>query len=89
MGTYHNDLDGDVTVSYADGHLKLAFGNPDFSATLIHWAHDTFKAPWRNRLFDDGYVTFDLDALGKVRSLTLAGNGQRFTRAPKQTPKKR
>ncbi|MGH8127878.1 MAG: serine hydrolase, partial [Gammaproteobacteria bacterium] len=87
-GTYHNNFYGKVEVSYTKGRLELAFGNPDFSATLIPWNHDTFKAPWHDRLFGDGYVTFDLDALGNVQNLKLAGLAQRFTRVPKKSPAK-
>lgn len=81
-GTYRNDFYGDVKVSLARGKLELAFGNPDFSATLVPWDHDTFQAPWRERLFGNGYVTFDLDALGGVKDLRLAGVNQRFERIP-------
>lgn len=88
-GTYHNNFYGNVKVAFDHGKLKLAFGNPQFSATLIHWAHDTFKAPWRDRLFGDGYVTFDLDALGKVEDLKLAGVGQRFDRVPPKPASKK
>ena len=88
-GTYHNNFYGNVKVAFDHGKLKLAFGNPQFSATLIHWAHDTFKAPWRDPLFGDGYVTFDLDALGKVEDLKLAGVGQRFDRVPPKPASKK
>lgn len=81
-GTYHNDLIGDVTVAYVGGHLKLAFGNPEFSATLKPWVHDTFQAPWRNPSYGKGYATFHLDALGRVASLRVAGLGAEFVRMP-------
>ncbi|MGH8427488.1 MAG: serine hydrolase [Gammaproteobacteria bacterium] len=87
-GTYHDDLDGDVTVSWKDHHLVLAFGNPDFTATLIHWAHDTFKAPWHNRVYGNDYVTFYLDALGRVQAFKIAGVPEIFTRVHEQTPAK-
>lgn len=81
-GVYHNELDGDVTVSLVNNHLVLAFGNPDFSATLIPWDHDTFQAPWHNPLYGDGYVSFDLDALARPRALGFAGVPDRFMRVP-------
>jgi len=88
-GTYHNDFYGNVTVTFDKGSLRLAFGNPDFSATLVPWNHDTFQAPWKDRLFGKGYITFDLDALGDVADLKLAGVGERFGRVPPKSDSKK
>ncbi|MGH8275033.1 MAG: serine hydrolase [Gammaproteobacteria bacterium] len=82
-GIYRNEFIGNVTVTYKDGKLMLAFGNPAFTATLIPWAHDTFKAPWRDPVYGDSYATFALDAFGRAGTLTFAGVPYRFMRAAK------
>jgi CubicO group peptidase (beta-lactamase class C family) len=81
-GTYHNDLIGDIKVTYENGHLKLTFGNPEFSGTLIPWAHDTFQVPWNNQLYGNGYVTFEIDALEQVNSAHFFGMEGLFIRKP-------
>ncbi|HEX5313902.1 MAG TPA: serine hydrolase, partial [Gammaproteobacteria bacterium] len=79
-GRYRNQFVGDVTVAYRNDALVLAFGNPAFTATLVPGAHDTFKAPWRDRVYGDSWVSFDLDALGHAEALRFAGIPYEFTR---------
>jgi CubicO group peptidase (beta-lactamase class C family) len=69
-GTYRNDLYGDVKVTYDAGKLSLRYG-PAFTGELAHWHYDTF----RGRFFAAGdakvFVTFALNAQGKLETLTL------------------
>jgi CubicO group peptidase (beta-lactamase class C family) len=73
-GTYRNDLYGDVTVTSNNGKLHLRFG-PAFTGDLEHWHYDTFRA----RFFAAGdakiFVTFALNAQGKLDNLTLGMPG--------------
>jgi len=73
-GTYRNDLYGDVKVAFNNGKLNLRFG-PAFTGDLEHWHYDTFRA----RFFAAGdakvFVTFALNAQGKLDTLTLGMPG--------------
>lgn len=73
-GTYRNDLYGDVKVVHDNGKLNLRFG-PAFTGDLEHWHYDTFRA----RFFAAGdakiFVTFALNAQGKLDTLTLGMPG--------------
>jgi hypothetical protein len=73
-GTYRNDLYVDVTVTSNNGKLHLRFG-PAFTGDLEHWHYDTFRA----RFFAAGdakiFVTFALNAQGKLDNLTLGMPG--------------
>src|SRR5687768_15918990 len=69
-GTYRNDLYGDVKLAFSNGKLNLRYG-PAFTGDLEHWHYDTFRA----RFFAAGdakiFVTFALNAQGKLETLVL------------------
>jgi CubicO group peptidase (beta-lactamase class C family) len=69
-GTYRNDLYGEVKVTQNNSRLNLRYG-PTFTSDLEHWHYDTFRA----RFFAAGdakiFVTFALNAQGKVDTLAL------------------
>jgi CubicO group peptidase (beta-lactamase class C family) len=66
-GTYHDDLYLDGTVRLEDGRLVLQFwGDPEMTADLEHWHHDTFRAVWRNRAMREEFVEFVPGADGTV-----------------------
>ncbi|HET9478407.1 MAG TPA: serine hydrolase [Pyrinomonadaceae bacterium] len=69
-GTYRNDLYGDVKIGFTNGKLNLRYG-PTFTGELEHWHFDTF----RTRFFAAGdakiFVTFALNAQGKLETLVL------------------
>ena len=69
-GTYRNELYGDVKVTYANSKLNVRYG-PSFTSDLEHWHYDTFRA----RFFAAGdakvFVTFALNAQGKIETLVL------------------
>jgi hypothetical protein len=73
-GTYRNDLYGDVNLTNNDTKLNFRFG-PAFTSDLEHWHYDTFRA----RFFAAGdakvFVTFALNAQGKVETLVLGMPG--------------
>lgn len=85
-GTYRNDLYGDVKVTNNDAKLNFRFG-PAFTSDLEHWHYDTFRA----RFFAAGdskiFVTFALNAQGKVDTLVLGMPGMAdypFKRVPEK-----
>lgn len=58
--TYRAPLLGDLTVSAADGKLRVALGALTGSAT--HWRNDGFLVAWDNRSYGSNLLTFSLDA---------------------------
>lgn len=70
IGTYRNDLYGDVKVTDDNGKLRVAFG-PAFQSTLEHWHYDTFRATFVTSGVSKTFVSFGLNAQGKVDTLTL------------------
>ena len=85
-GTYRNDLYGDVKVIHEAGKLSMRYG-PAFTGDLSHWHYDTFRA----RFFAAGdakvFVTFALNAQGKLDTLTLGLPGMAdypFKRVPEK-----
>jgi CubicO group peptidase (beta-lactamase class C family) len=69
-GTYKNDLYGDVKVTHEGGKLKLRFGLA-FTGDMEHWHYDTFRAKFVAAGGSNAFVTFALNAQGKIETLTL------------------
>jgi len=84
VGTYRNDLYGDVKVTNENDKLKLGFGSA-FSSGLEHWHYDTFRAKFVAAGVTNAYVSFALNAQGKTETVTLNLPGVAdypFKRAP-------
>jgi len=69
-GTYKNDLYGEVKVTHENGKLAVRFG-PAFMSVLEHWHYDTFRARFVAAGVTNAYLTFALNAQGKIDTLTL------------------
>ena len=85
-GTYRNDLYGDVKVTNNDAKLNFRFG-PAFTSDLEHWHYDTFRARFLAAGDAKTFVTFALNAQGKVDTLTLGMPGMSdypFKRIPEK-----
>ena len=72
VGVYADSLYGDAKVRSEGGKLHLAYGRT-FDGELEHWHHDTFRATWKNRMQGRSFVTFALDADGKVKGVDVEG----------------
>ncbi|MCM3904442.1 MAG: serine hydrolase, partial [Pyrinomonadaceae bacterium] len=70
-GTYKNDLYGDVKVTNDASKLNLRFG-PAFTGDLEHWHYDTFRTKFVAAGGATAYVTFALNAQGKIDNVTLS-----------------
>jgi Domain of unknown function (DUF3471) len=70
-GTYRNDLYGEVKVNYESGRLSLRFG-PAFTSDLEHWHYDTFRAKFVTAGRANAYVTFSLNAQGRIEDVKLS-----------------
>jgi CubicO group peptidase (beta-lactamase class C family) len=79
VGTYTDTLQGDATVRSEGSGLVFQYGK--LIADLAHWQYDTFQAVWRQRRLGKSYITFTLDADGKVDELKVDGLAD-FQRKP-------
>ena len=72
-GTWRDAWAGDVAIAQQDGKLRMRFAHsPLLSGTLQHWQHDTFLVKWDDRTLNgDAFVTFSLDADGRVREARM------------------
>lgn len=66
-GDYEDGWYGKVTMGVENGGLVLRMTHsPALVADLRHWQYDTFRAVFREATTPDAYVTFALDAQGRV-----------------------
>lgn len=82
-GTYNSEMYGDLEIKFEDGKLTAHFG-PNFSGVLGHWNYNTFQATWRDPVMGKAFMDFDLNARGKIDTLSFGPMGD-FKRMP---PKK-
>ena len=63
---------GPIAITEAGGKLRIDFRQtPGMAGTLTHWQYDTFRADWDDASIEPAYVTFALDAAGKVDRITM------------------
>ena len=71
-GRYNDPWYGTITISEDRGNLTVAFPNrPAMKARLDHWQYDTFRTVFADKSIEPAYVTFSLDADGKVDRITM------------------
>lgn len=71
-GTYRDAWYGAIAITQARGKLRIDFTKtPNMAGTLTHWQYDTFRADWDDTSLEPAYVTFALDADGKVARITM------------------
>ncbi|MDA3915149.1 serine hydrolase [Oleiagrimonas sp.] len=72
-GTYRDPWYGNVVIRKKAGHLVMQFSHTrQLLGDLEHWQHDTFVVHWRDRSLNaDAFVTFALDADGRVREMRM------------------
>jgi CubicO group peptidase (beta-lactamase class C family) len=82
-GVYADSMYGDVRVRAANNALHIDRG-PAFQGELEHWHFDTFRSKWAAEMLGRSFVTFRLNAAGKVDELVLDMGGQpvAFKRRP-------
>ncbi|MGH9897627.1 MAG: serine hydrolase [Pyrinomonadaceae bacterium] len=69
-GSYKNDLYDEVKITHENGKLSLRFG-PAFTSDLEHWNYDTFRARFWAAGVVTAYITFSLNAQGKIEAVTF------------------
>jgi CubicO group peptidase (beta-lactamase class C family) len=71
-GDYADAWYGPIAISERDGKLRIDFRQtPNMAGALTHWQYDTFRADWDDASLEPAYVTFALDAEGKVERITM------------------
>jgi CubicO group peptidase (beta-lactamase class C family) len=71
-GTYADPWYGNIEVAATDGKLTIDFkSTPRMGGTLEHWQYDTFMTRFDDKTIEPAYVTFSLDADGKVDRITM------------------
>jgi CubicO group peptidase (beta-lactamase class C family) len=71
-GIFSDPWYGNIEITAADGTLRIDFkSTPRMTATLEHWQYDTFVTRFDDRAIEPAYVTFNLDADGKIDHITM------------------
>lgn len=76
-GDYADNWYGPIAVAFDKGTgdkqgLRIDFKQtPNMAGTLEHHQYDTFIARWDDEAIEPAYVTFNLDAEGKVTRITM------------------
>jgi len=72
IGQYRSPVYGTFTVSREGSALHVRYGT-GFRGPLEHWHYDTFRAVWEARWRGTSPATFQIDARGRVASVTTSG----------------
>ena len=71
-GTYADPWYGNIQVAMAGGKLAIDFkSTPRMAGTLEHWQYDSFITRFDDKTIEPAYVTFSLDAEGRVDRVTM------------------
>jgi CubicO group peptidase (beta-lactamase class C family) len=71
-GTYADPWYGNIEVAEANGRLTIDFkSTPRTGGVLEHWQFDSFVTRFDDKSIEPAYVTFGLDARGKVDRVTM------------------
>lgn len=71
-GTYRDAWYGEVAVTGGADGLRIDFKTtPRMAGRLVHWQYDTFVTRFDDKAIEPAYVTFALDAEGKVARVSM------------------
>ena len=71
-GDYVDKWYGNIAVRGDKSRLTIDFkSTPRMNGTLEHWQYDTFVTRFADKTIEPAYVTFGLDADGKVERVTM------------------
>lgn len=71
-GRYSDSWYGPIAITEEKGVLRIDFTRtPGMTGRLEHAQHDTFRTVWDDATIEPAYLTFALDAEGKVDRITL------------------
>jgi CubicO group peptidase (beta-lactamase class C family) len=70
-GTFVDPWYGNIEIGQRDGKLTVDFkSTPRMSGTLEHWQYDSFVTRFDDKSIEPAYLTFALDADGKVEHIS-------------------
>jgi hypothetical protein len=71
-GDYVDPWYGPISIRDEGGKLRIDFKQtPRMTGTLEHWQYDSFRTVWDDKAIEPAYVTFGLDADGKIERVTM------------------
>ncbi|WP_232328568.1 MULTISPECIES: serine hydrolase [Sphingomonas] len=71
-GDYVDPWYGPISIRNDGGKLRIDFKQtPRMTGTLEHWQYDSFRTVWDDKAIEPAYVTFSLDADGKIERITM------------------
>jgi CubicO group peptidase (beta-lactamase class C family) len=71
-GIYADPWYGNIEIAQTNGKLTIDFkSTPRMAGTLEHWQYDSFVTRFEDKTIEPAYVTFGLDADGKVGRITM------------------
>ena len=71
-GGFSDPWYGRIDIAEQGGNLVVTFPQaPGLTATLEHWQYDTFRTRFSDPVMEPAYVTFQLDAQGRVDRITM------------------
>ncbi|MGZ8310937.1 MAG: serine hydrolase [Allosphingosinicella sp.] len=71
-GDFADPWYGTINIREANGALEVTFPHSlGLKATLEHWQYDTFRTRFNDTNMEPAYVTFQLDANGRVDRITM------------------
>lgn len=71
-GTYADAWYGNVEIDHTASGLRIDFkSTPRMGGPLEHWQYDTFITRFEDKTIEPAYVSFALDADGKVERVTM------------------
>jgi CubicO group peptidase (beta-lactamase class C family) len=72
VGTYADPWYGNIEVAQSNGSLTIDFkSTPRMGGKLEHWQYDSFVTRFDDKTIEPTYVTFGLNADGKVERITM------------------
>jgi hypothetical protein len=72
VGTYAEPWYGNIEVGQTNEKLTIDFkSTPRMAGILDHWQYNTFVTRFDDKAIEPAYVTFNLDADGKVDQITM------------------
>jgi hypothetical protein len=76
-GRYRDPWYGDIVVAATPKGLTIDFtSTPRMAGRLEHWQYDSFVTAFDDKAIEPAYVTFALDAEGKVTGVTMKAVSQ-------------
>ncbi|HRI19379.1 MAG TPA: serine hydrolase [Panacibacter sp.] len=71
-GKYNSSIYGDAAIVYKNDSLILEFPN-NINVLLSHWNYDTFLGKFERGWMGKDWLTFNIDAAGKISSFNFLG----------------